>query len=60
MVAIIEITIEREYLSDSELLDAVNEYYEEKEASEQLNNKIKNDEYPLKGIRCAVCGSSRQ
>jgi len=56
MVAIIEITIERKYLSDAELEEAVNEYYEEQEIKEKINN----DEYPLKGIRCAVCGSSRQ
>ena len=62
MVVIYEIRIKREIInndeliSDNELLEAVNEYYEEKEMKE----KIKNDEYPLKGIRCAVCGSSRQ
>jgi len=56
MVAIIEITIEKRYLSDDELNEAVNEYYEEQKIKEEINN----DEYPLKGIRCAVCGSSRQ
>ena len=56
MVAIIEITIEKKYLNDREFNEAVNEYYEEQERKEEINN----DEYPLKGIRCAVCGSSRQ
>lgn len=55
VIRVTEIRTADEYISDDELNEAINEWYEEQEAKAE----IENDVYPLKGIRSAVCSSSK-
>lgn len=53
---IIKMSFGEDGLSEEELNEAIQEFYEE----EKTRKKIQNDEYPLKGLRMAVCSSSEE
>jgi len=49
-MSLILITKIEQYLSDDELLEAVNEFYEERDAQEAIDEDV----YPLKSIRKSI------